>query len=125
MDVLVTDGDQRSTLAVTRSLGRHGRSVVVGEQRSESLAACSKYCADEFVYPSPVSAPRRFQAAIAARVRDSGYKLLIPMTDITCTLIADIRDDLDRFVTVALPAKSAFEQASDKGQLIRIPTRAS
>jgi len=44
MNVLVTDGDQRSALAITRSLGRRGVNVIVGEESDRCLASSSRYC---------------------------------------------------------------------------------
>ena len=53
MTVFVTDGDERPALAITRSLGRRGVSVLVGEERPVSLASSSRYCVRHVTYPSP------------------------------------------------------------------------
>jgi len=120
MDVLVTDGDQRATVAVVRSLGRKGLHVVVGEQRDKSLAACSRFCSGRFVYPSPASDPIGFQRALLEHVKTHSYKLIIPMTDLTCTLIADIIEQLRPLLPVALPDGAAYSLASNKAELIKL-----
>ena len=51
--VFVTDGDQRSSLAVTRALARHGISAIVGSEQPRSLASRSRACARQVTYPSP------------------------------------------------------------------------
>ncbi len=120
MDVLVTDGDQRATVAVVRSLGRKGLQVIVGERRDKSLAACSKFCSGQFVYPSPVSDPIGFQQALLEHVKRHSYKLLIPMTDLACTLTAEIIEQLRPLLSVALPDGDAYSLASDKAELIKL-----
>ncbi len=119
-DVLVTDGDQRSTVAVVRSLGRQGLQVVVGEQRPQSLAACSKYCTGRLLYPSPASDPIGYQRVLLEHVKSHRYKLLIPMTDLACTLVMEIIEQLRPLVTVGLPEGNAYVHASDKAELIKL-----
>ena len=46
MRVCVTDGANRAALAVTRSLGRAGHEVIVGEKQVPSLAQTSRYCSE-------------------------------------------------------------------------------
>lgn len=120
MAVFITDGDQRSALATARSLGRQGIKVTVGEKRKGSLASSSRYCSREFVYPSPVKNPVEFQEEIIGHIKSNSYDVIIPMTDITCYLINDIRDKLSDYVNIALPDKESFENASDKASLMRM-----
>ena len=54
MNVLVTDGNQRAALAITRSLGRRGATVIVGEESEHCLAGSSRYCTRRVTYPSRV-----------------------------------------------------------------------
>ena len=61
MKILVTDGNQRSTLAVTRSLGMKGIDVIVGESHDNSLASASKCCKEEIIYSSPEKSPSEFR----------------------------------------------------------------
>ena len=58
MTAFVTDGDQRPALAITRSLGQRGVSVLVGAEQPVSLASASKYCVRHVTYPSPYRHPR-------------------------------------------------------------------
>jgi len=120
MPVFVTDGDQRSALAVTRSLGRRGIDVVVGESRQGSLASSSKYCKMEFIYPSPIEDPRLFQKKIIEHLKGNSYDVIIPMTDVTCYLINEIRERLEDNIKIALPRAEVFEKASQKAELMRL-----
>ena len=81
MRVLVTDGANRAALAITRSLGRRGHDVLVGEKRAPSLAQTSRYCAERIVYPDPVTEPAAFVEALAAIVRDRRVDVLLPVAE--------------------------------------------
>ncbi len=46
--IVILDGEQKSALAVTRSLGKAGYKIYVGSPLSSSLAGASKYCIQRF-----------------------------------------------------------------------------
>ena len=58
MKVFVTDGDQRPALAITRSLGRRGMSVLVGEERPAVWPPRPGTACRHVTYPSPYRIPR-------------------------------------------------------------------
>jgi predicted ATP-grasp superfamily ATP-dependent carboligase len=118
MKVLVTDGDQRSALALTRSLGRRGIQVIVGAEKDRSLAASSKYCAGRLVYPSPSERPKDFYQSIKAFVNANNVDLIIPPTDVTIQVMAEHRSDLGQRVRVALPDLEAWRFVSNKSTLL-------
>ena len=80
MKAFVTDGNQRSALAVTRSLGRRGISVLVGEQEPVALASSSRYCAGHVTYPSPYRDPGGFQQFLLDFVRRERVDVVVPDT---------------------------------------------
>ena len=90
MPVFVTDGEQRSALAVTRALGRAGIPVTVGESSQPSLAGSSRYCQRHLCYPSPLENPEQFTDFLSYEMRKGNYRLVIPMTDVTMQLVARI-----------------------------------
>ena len=51
--VLITDGNERAALAVTRALGGEQVEVIVGAESQRSLAGSSRYCRQSIAYPSP------------------------------------------------------------------------
>ncbi|MGH9347832.1 MAG: ATP-grasp domain-containing protein, partial [Vicinamibacterales bacterium] len=122
MRVFVTDGENRAALAVTRSLGRAGHDVVVGEKHSPSLAQTSRYCAARSVYPDPVSSSGEFIEYLAAVVRDQSIDVLLPVADITTFLITRHRD---RFRPCAVPFADAdiVERAANKVDLVQTAMR--
>jgi predicted ATP-grasp superfamily ATP-dependent carboligase len=108
----VTDGDNRATLAVTRSLGRRGHHVLVGDKHSGSLAHGSRYCAERVVYPDPSVESDAFVDEIARLVRTRSVDVLLPVADVTTFLIAAERHRFDCHVPLAELA--AIERAADK-----------
>jgi predicted ATP-grasp superfamily ATP-dependent carboligase len=85
--VLVLDANQRSALAVTRSLGRQGVAVVTADETSASLAGASRYASQHFAYPSPQQQPDLFVDAIGELVKSHHFDIIMPMTELTTTLL--------------------------------------
>ncbi|HKE82991.1 MAG TPA: ATP-grasp domain-containing protein [Vicinamibacterales bacterium] len=119
MNVLVTDGDQRAALAITRSLGRRGMSVVVGEEDRTSLAGASRYCARPVVYPSPYQDPEAFERFVSRLVVRERLDLVIPVSDVTTHAIAKNQDALREHAALAVPPFDAFERLTDKASLMQ------
>lgn len=119
-NILVTDGSQRSTLALTRSLGKRGVNVTVGNEALPCLASRSKYSFDSFRYDSPVINPDGFIESLKLQLSRKKYDLLIPMTDITSYVIGKHRERFSQLTEVAMVSESAFEQASDKAEMVRL-----
>lgn len=118
--VLVTDGRQRATLAVVRSLGRLGHEVIVVEDVIPSLASTSRYSTRGLESPSPHSDPLGYVDFIHDEVRRNRYGLLIPMTDVTAILVARHAARLREHVRVPLVAWECFEKALDKEHVLRL-----
>ena len=120
--ILVTDGDTRAALAVTRSLGRQGHTVIVGEKHGPALAQTSRYCAQPLVYPPPEREERAFIDAIAQAVTTHRVDVLMPVADISTLLLTAERA---RLAPCELPFADAaiVERAADKAALMRSAQR--
>lgn len=121
--VLLTDGDQRSTLAAVRALGRAGAEPFVGETSKRSLAASSKYCRGVATYPSPYDNERAFVDAIVAGAERLHVDLVLPMTDITSAVLSEHKQAVERVARVAVVDSETFWQASDKNALFALAER--
>ncbi|MGE3510604.1 MAG: carboxylate--amine ligase, partial [Vicinamibacterales bacterium] len=113
MRVLVTDGDNRAALAVTRSLGRRGHHVIVAERRPRPLAQASRFCAESLVYPDPWTREAAFVDALAAAVRERRVDVVLPIADVASALVAEHRERLAP-AGVPLPSADAVRRAADK-----------
>lgn len=120
MRVLVTNGDTRPALAITRSLGRQGHEVIVAAERHPSLASASRFCAGRETYPAPDRGGEAFVSALAEVVARRQIGLLLPVTEIATTLIAENRQLLPGGCVLPLPATGALRIANDKSKVLAL-----
>ena len=121
MRVLVSDGDERASLAVVRSLGRRDEVHVVGPGRS-SLAGSSRFACAHHRVQSPAEDPVAYAKAVAALCAAHRIELVIPTTDAACSALIPARASLAPAV-LAAPAQEPYERASDKALVTRIAPR--
>jgi predicted ATP-grasp superfamily ATP-dependent carboligase len=120
---LVTDGNERPALAITRSLGRRGISVVVGEEQPGSLASSSRYCARRVTYPSPYRHPEAFHGFLLDFVQRQSVDVVVPVTDVTTSAISLNQAAFRRYTAVAAPPFHAFDLVTDKSSVLRSALR--
>lgn len=120
--ILILDGNTRSALAATRSLGRRKVPVVVADQMKRNLASASEYCGDTFTYPSPTADLRGFLSTVKAECLQRGISVIFPMTDISMAAVLKHRDEFQKF---QLPFVEflTFEAVSDKWNLLGVAQR--
>jgi len=123
MKVLVTDGDQRPALAVARSLGRRGITVLVGGEKSSNLASSSKYCGGQVSYPSPYFHPKRFYHYLLKFLRENSVDVLVPITDVTTYLTSMHKEEIEQYTRLPIPAFKSFDFVSNKWKLLRCARR--
>ncbi|SLM50196.1 conserved protein of unknown function [Nitrospira japonica] len=112
--VLVTDGDERSALAVTRGLGQAGIPVVVGAETDSSLAGASRYCVSRWRYPSPLTNPMQFISSLAEAIRQLNISAVMPVTDASMQAVTEYRERLGLSKTHGLPSWESYNSVSDK-----------
>lgn len=117
--VLVTDGEQRSALAVVRSLGRAGHRVIVASSRPRSLAGGSRYAARELLVPDPLADPARFTAAVAEAVRLEQVSAVLPVAEPSVLALLERREQL---APARLPYGDLedFRRIADKALLLQL-----
>jgi predicted ATP-grasp superfamily ATP-dependent carboligase len=116
---IVLDGNQRSALAVVRSLGRQGVPLQVADSVAKPLAAASRFCRGTLVYPDAAAAPAEFLDWLEELGRKQPETVLLPMTDLTAPLVLQARARLGGLRT-ALPTLVAYEAVSDKYALFKL-----
>ena len=112
--VLVTDGDERAALAVTRALGRHQVEVIVGAEKDRSLAAASKYCTRSFAYPSPYTNASSYVECLLDTVRSERVEAVFPISDIAMHVIGPKKAEFEKYTAMPTPDYEMFESISDK-----------
>jgi len=116
--ILVTDSDNRSALAATRSLGRAGYTVFTAGEAHPSLASVSKYSSGFAPYFSPNGSPERFVRDVAAIIERHRIEVLLPMTEITTLLLTQYRELLPASVRLPFPDAATVAAVADKSQVL-------
>ncbi|MDZ7781352.1 MAG: ATP-grasp domain-containing protein [Gemmatimonadota bacterium] len=117
--ILVTDGEQRSSLAAVRSLGRAGHEVLVCSARRRPLAGASRYARSVHRVSDPLEGPDAFRGEVAAVVEQEGVDVLLPMTDISVPLLLPLRERIPGLL-LPFPEASVYEGISDKRNLMEV-----
>jgi predicted ATP-grasp superfamily ATP-dependent carboligase len=115
--ILVTDGEHRAALAVTRSLGRAGYRVVVASPRERTIAGASRFASKRVVTPDPLRDPTAFVAAIRQWCETEGVRVLIPISDQSMGPVLDSRPGFGG-VVIPFPDREAYRRISDKGLVL-------
>lgn len=117
--VLILDGNTRSALAATRSLGQRGLAVVVGDSTKPTLAGSSRHCMETITYPDPRLNPEAFVSTIRKQCGERGVALILPMTDVTVSVLLKHRRELQPLL-MPFPDFSTFDQVTDKWKLVKL-----
>lgn len=121
--VLLTDAQQRKTLAATRSLGKRGVKVLAAERTRFTPTAFSRYCHRHLV--SPVPADREAYIHWLRRtLAQYPCDLVVPMDDETMRVVMEHREELEACCRLPLPPAASYRVAADKGLAVRAASAA-
>ena len=117
--VLILNANQRSALAVTRSLGNHGIPLITADEGFSALAGSSCYSQQYFSYPSPQLQPEHFTIVIAEICKKENIDIVMPMTELTATLLLNVQHS---FPAITLPFAdiSTVNALADKCALMHL-----
>jgi len=115
--VLILDALQRSALAVTRSLGRHGVPVITADEASSALAGCSRFSSGYFRYPSPRLHPGDFISCVARLATSQQVQIILPMTELTAMLLLQNRHAFQD-ISIPFPDIVTLNLLADKCSLM-------
>lgn len=115
--VLVTDGEQRSALAVARDLAAAGYRVVMGHTEPHAIAAASRSVGACVRVPAPGDDPAGWRDAVASAVAKHDVRVVLPVTEPALLAALDPAAALGEAV-IAGPSLEAFEAIRDKEALL-------
>jgi predicted ATP-grasp superfamily ATP-dependent carboligase len=121
--VLITDGHWAKTLAATRSLGRRGIRVTVGESTAIATTFFSRYCDRRLVYPSPQAFPEAFIEALVRELKQRHYTMVLPMEENTTLLLARYREILEPLTFLPLTDFDSLDRARRKDEVLKLAAR--
>ncbi len=120
LSVLVLDANQRSALAVTRSLGRAGQfRITTADATAQALAGASRYSQSYLQYPDPGRHPRDFIAWIKNLTNQQHFDLVMPTTEVTSQLLLFCQGELAQIELPFAPYKTIMA-LSDKISLVEL-----
>lgn len=117
--VLILDGQQRSALAIVRSLGRHGLEVYAADSTIPCLAGTSRFAAAQLRHPDAKAHADEFVAWVKATAAQLNIDMVVPATDLTTMLLAPLNGMLGA-TKLSCAGRGAYEQVSDKGALVEL-----
>jgi len=120
--VLVLDGNEFSTLSIVRSLGRQNLTVTVGTEIEvkNPISQYSKYTTNVYIYPNPLTEADSFITHITKYLSNNNFDLLIPVTEKTTLILAQHREQIERYTRLALPDYATLQLVSNKDQTFKI-----
>ena len=117
--VLVLDANERSALAVTRSLGKKQVPVITADESSSSLAGASRYSRANLRYPSPMQSADRFIEAVSNHIMQHEIDIVMPMTELTTELLLCNQNALGRAL-VPSPDLASVDMLANKYNLMQM-----
>ena len=117
--ILVLDANERSALAVTRSLGKKGITVFTAEESSSALAGSSRFSQLHLRYPSPRQTPNQFVNFLGVLVKQHNIDMLLPMTELTTELLLTNKSTFSETILPFPDIKTVLSLA-DKCYLMRM-----
>lgn len=120
MRILITDGNERASLAAARSLVYAGHAVSVCAPTRLSLAGASRRVRSHRVVTDPLHDPAGYVTELGRFLRRGSSTILLPMTDGSVEAVLEHRDELPADVTIPLPDLTTYRAASDKAHVMAL-----
>ena len=120
MNILITDGENRSALAATRSLGKRGYRVVVTGKKLPNISASSRYCSQAYCLPDPLYDCGEYAVSIKKLVIKEKIDVVLPITEPSIYLLNQIRKKLPPNIILACSNTDTMNAVSDKILLFRL-----
>ena len=116
--VLITDGDERSSLAIVRTLGRAAKyEVHVCSMGGRSLAGASKYAQSDTSVGDALADSRAFATNVSALALRLGADVLLPVSEASVLSVLRHRDLFGNLI-LPLPEDTSFVAACDKSVVL-------
>lgn len=115
MDVLITNASGKKALAVVRSLGKMGISIVTSDSVRISASFYSRYSTYHFIYP-PIEKTKPFINSLRHYIRMKSINVLMPIAKETY-VIAKYKEKFDT-VKIPIPEYKKLQKANNKRSLM-------
>jgi D-aspartate ligase len=116
--VLLTDAQDRSSLAACRSLHRAGYAVDAVASSRPAAAHWSRFCDRRLLASDPREDEPRFVEELRDIARTASYQLLVTGSDASLLAVSRNRERLEPFVELGLPPAVVVERCMSKQALV-------
>lgn len=116
--ILITDGEQRASLATVRSLGAAGYTAHVCSSSGHSIAGRTRYCATETRVSDALSEPVRFAEEVVRLAASLRVDVLLPVTEASLLAVLPVRQAFDCDIPFA--SADQFKRICDKAEVLRV-----
>ncbi len=116
--VLVTDVEERSSLAACRGLAQAGYSVTGVAGVTPAPGLWSRVLDRRIVLPDPRTQPDAFLDGLQEVLQREPHAVLLPSTDLTLGLVSEARERFEGLARIALPDRDAVVASLDKRWLV-------
>jgi predicted ATP-grasp superfamily ATP-dependent carboligase len=117
--ILLTDAQDRSSLAGCRSLHRAGYAVHAVASSRPAAAHWSRFCEARLVAGDPREDEAQFVEELSTIVRNASYRLLVTGSDASLLAVSRHRERFEPFVELGLPAAVVVERCMSKQALVQ------
>ncbi|MDM8536335.1 ATP-grasp domain-containing protein [Desulfobacterales bacterium HSG17] len=121
--VLVTDGENRSSLAVTRSLGCMGCRVIVTGNNCHNISSQSKYCSAKYCITSASTHDRKCINEMVDVIKIEEVDFIFPMTETTIYSLIKFQKKIPTNVTWSAIHSDQISQIFDKYNLFKLASK--
>ena len=118
--VLLTNGQQRKTLAAVRSLGKRNIKVIVSEETRFNPSAFSKYCFKALVSPNAKKEPEKYYSWLFEILLTYKCDVMFPMDDDVLDIVMKNSEELSKICSIILPPMKSYLLASDKSNATKL-----
>jgi predicted ATP-grasp superfamily ATP-dependent carboligase len=118
--VLVTEGEERATLAACRCMSTAGYRVSVVAAKRFAVSHWSRFCQERLLFADPVHDPTAFLDGLEHVLRAGTYSVLLPGSDAALMAISSERERLAPYAELGLPSRAAVEASLDKFRLVEL-----
>ncbi|HWY38648.1 MAG TPA: ATP-grasp domain-containing protein [Bacteroidia bacterium] len=115
MRILILDGGNQNTLAISRYLGRHRELELHVAGYNKLAQACySRYVSKKLFFPSPKDDKKEFYKALIGQLKKEKYDLLMPVGFNSFEVCMQNKEEIRTYTHIILTTDESFALASNK-----------
>lgn len=120
MNILITDGENRSSLATSRSLGRRGNNIFISGKDRRNISSASVYCSKYYKVTDPTQDSAAYARDILEIIAREKIEIVFPMTEPSIYCLNRMRSEIGEKTILACAQPEKMEAVSNKYKLFQL-----